>query len=66
MRGQKDSCRINFLIILALMLVITVLMSHTVVKMKISVSHSVVSDSTTPRTVARQAPLSMGFSRQEY
>ena len=31
------------------------------------ISHSVVSDSfATPRTVARQAPLSMGFSRQEY
>ena len=28
-------------------------------------SHSVVSDSVTPSTVARQAPLSMGFSRQE-
>ena len=28
-------------------------------------SHSVVSDSATLRTVARQAPLSMGFSRQE-
>ena len=27
---------------------------------------SVVSDSVTPRTVALQAPLSMGFSRQEY
>ena len=30
------------------------------------VSHSVVSDSATPCTVARQAPLSMGFSRQEH
>ena len=29
-------------------------------------SHSVVSDSTTPWTGACQAPLSMGFSRQEY
>ena len=29
-------------------------------------SGSVVSDSVTPWTVARQAPLSMGFSRQEY
>ena len=29
-------------------------------------SRSVVSDSATPWTVARQAPLSMGFSRQEY
>ena len=30
-------------------------------------SHSVVSDSATPRTVARQArPLSMGLPRQEY
>ena len=29
-------------------------------------SRSVVSDSATPRTVAHQAPLSMGFSRQEY
>ena len=30
-------------------------------------SHSVVSDSfATPWTVARQAPLSMGFLRQEY
>ena len=31
-----------------------------------SVSRSVVSDSATPWTVAHQAPLSMGFSRQEY
>ena len=31
-----------------------------------SVSHSVVSDSVTPWTVALQAPLSMGFSKQEY
>ena len=30
------------------------------------VSHLVVSGSVTPRTVARQPPLSMGFSRQEY
>ena len=29
-------------------------------------SRSVMSDSVTPWTVARQAPLSMGFSRQEY
>ena len=29
-------------------------------------SHSVVFDSVTPRTVANQPPLSMGFSRQEY
>ena len=29
-------------------------------------SHSVVSDSATPWTVAHQAPLSMEFSRQEY
>ena len=29
-------------------------------------SHSVVSDSVTPWTVAHQAPLFMGFSRQEY
>ena len=28
-------------------------------------SHSVVSDSSTPSTAAHQAPLSMGFSRQE-
>ena len=31
-----------------------------------NVSQSVVSDSATPRTVAHQAPLPMGFSRQEY
>ena len=31
-----------------------------------SVSHSVEWDSATPWTVAHQAPLSMGFSRQEY
>ena len=31
-----------------------------------SVSRSVMSDSVNPWTVARQAPLSMGFSRQEY
>ena len=30
------------------------------------VSHSVVSDSATPWTVAHQGPLSVGFSRQEY
>ena len=29
-------------------------------------SHSVMSDSVTPWTVARQAPLSIGFLRQEY
>ena len=29
------------------------------------VSHSVISSSATPRTVARQPPLSMEFSRQE-
>ena len=29
-------------------------------------AYSVVSDSATPRTVAHQDPLSMGFSRQEY
>ena len=33
----------------------------------VSVSHCIVSDSyVTPRTVAHQAPLSVGFSRQEY
>ena len=32
----------------------------------VCVGLSAVSDSTTPRTVARQAPLSMGFSRQKY
>ena len=31
-----------------------------------TLSHSVVSDSATPWTVAHQAPLSMEFSRQEY
>ena len=31
-----------------------------------TVSCSVVSDSPTPWTAARQAPLSMGFSRQEH
>ena len=31
-----------------------------------NVSHSVASDSATPQTVARQAPLSMEFFRQEY
>ena len=35
-------------------------------KVSVSVSHSVVSDSATPWTVTCQAPLSMGFSRQEY
>ena len=32
----------------------------------VCVSHSVMSNSATPWTVAHQAPLSMGFSRQEY
>ena len=35
-------------------------------RLKWSVSRSVLSDSVTPWTVARQAPLSMGFPRQEY
>ena len=34
--------------------------------MCVCVSHLVVSDSAIPWTVARQAPLSMGFPRQEY
>ena len=32
----------------------------------VSVSHSVMSDSVTPWTVAHQSPLSMGFPRQEF
>ena len=32
----------------------------------VSVSHAVMTDFATPRTVAHQAPLSTGFSRQEY
>ena len=32
----------------------------------VCVSHSVMSDFVTPWTVAHQAPLSMGFFRQEY
>ena len=32
----------------------------------VCVSHSVMSDFVTPWTVAHQAPLSMGFPRQEY
>ena len=32
----------------------------------LTVCHSVISDSATPWTVAHQAPLSMGFSRQEH
>ena len=36
------------------------------IKSEVKWSHSVVFDSVTPWTVVRQAPLSMGFSRQEY
>ena len=36
------------------------------VSLPLSQSHSVTSDFATSCTVARQAPLSMGFSRQEY
>ena len=32
----------------------------------VCVSHSVMFDSAAPWTIAHQAPLSMGFSRQEY
>ena len=35
-------------------------------KVKVKASHTVVSDSVTPWTVACQAPLSMDFSRQGY
>ena len=36
------------------------------INVDVCVSHSVVSDSATPWTVAHQAPLSKEFSRQEY
>ena len=39
---------------------------HLCLEVKEGVSHSVMSDSATPWTVARQAPPSVGFSRQEY
>ena len=32
----------------------------------VCISHSVMSDSETPQTVAHQPPLSKGFTRQEY
>ena len=35
-------------------------------QLSLCLTHSAVSDSATPWTVAHQAPLSMGFSRQEY
>ena len=38
----------------------------TLLAVCVCVSHSVVSESATPWTVAHQAPLSKGFSRQEY
>ena len=39
---------------------------HVPWRMGASVGHLVMSNSATLRTLARQAPLSMGFSRQEY
>ena len=39
---------------------------NTVHQLYVSESHSVVSDSLQPQTVACQSPLSMEFSRQEY
>ena len=39
--------------------------SHSGLEVKVK-SRSVMSDSVTPWTIAHQAPLSMGFSRQEY
>ena len=41
-------------------------MTKELCKSFVYVSHSVVSDSATPWTVACQVPLSLGFSRQEY
>ena len=38
----------------------------TLLAVCVCVSHSVVSEFATPWTVAHQAPLSKGFSRQEY
>ena len=40
-------------------------MVYFILHMVLMPSDSVVSDSATPQTVAHQAPLSMGFSRQE-
>ena len=40
--------------------------SHGIERACVCAGCSIVSDSTTPWTVAHQAPLSMGFSRQEY
>ena len=39
---------------------------HVVSHERESVNHSVMSDSLPPHTIVHQAPLSMGFSRQEY
>ena len=40
--------------------------AHKCIKSVCLLSHAVMSDSAIPWTVARQAPLAMGFSRQEY
>ena len=39
---------------------------HTLINICASLVASVVSDSATPWTIAQQAPLSIGFSRQDY
>ena len=51
--GVKDDLVLSFLI-------------SKIKKISNCVSRSVMSDSVNPWTVARQAPLSMGFPRQEY
>ena len=45
---------------------ITLLIDCVCVCVSMCVSRSVVTDSVTPWTVTRQAPLSMGFPKQEY
>ena len=45
--------------------VYSVIKQHVICRCNTMLRHSVVSDSVTPWTVAHQAPLSMGFSRQQ-
>ena len=41
-------------------------LSSVLLNKSMCVGHSIMSDSATPWAVARQAPLSLGFSRQEH
>ena len=63
---RQSTYELNFKLLAGPCKIIMVLKESQVRKVCVCVSHSVMSNSLWPHRLALQAPLSMGFSRQEY